>query len=160
MLAASGMSMEEIFLGQLGQFHRLALALCGDHYAAEQALAHAYERARDADYVKPGWHAHWMKHCLIKSCLESIATPKAEDSLGAPHWSDSLPAPFRIPLPRIIFVLRIWEGIPLMDVCRYISITRAHVETVLLDTWEQIQIRPECLTEFVTALTFQAGRRL
>jgi hypothetical protein len=158
MPVASGVSVDDIFFGQLCQFYRLALSLCGDKLTAEQTLMDAYERARAADHVQPGWHIRWVKHSIIRSCLDSIRTLQADETPGsshAPRWSDSLSIPFRAALPRILFVLRVWEGNSLADVCRYCSLSRAHAAAMLSETWMQIRTQPACLTEFATALIEQ-----
>ena len=149
MPVASDVCVDDIFSEHLSQFYRLALALCGDTLVAEQSLAEAYERARIADHVHPSWHVRWVKHCLIKSCFDSIRTRKPD---RASLWSDALPTPFRADLPRMLFVLRVWEGIALTDVCRYCSLPRANAEMVLLETWMQVRTRPACLTELAAAL--------
>jgi hypothetical protein len=108
--------------------------------------------------VQPGWHIRWVKHSIIRSCLDSIRPLQADETAGAPHapcWSDSLSIPFRAALPRILFVLRVWEGISLADVCRYCSLSRADAAAVLSETWMQIRTRPACLTEFASALIEQ-----
>ncbi len=151
MRVASDVSVEDIFLGHLSQFYRLALALCGDKLVAEQNLIDAYDRARIADHVQPGWHVRWVKHCLIRSCFDYMRTLETEEAGGSLHtsrWSNSL--------PRMLFVLRIWEGISLTDVCRYCSLPRANAEAVLSEIWMQVRTRPACLTEFAAALMLPA----
>ena len=159
MRVASDVSVEDIFLGHLSQFYRLALALCGDKLVAEQNLIDAYDRARIADHVQPGWHVRWVKHCLIRSCFDYMRTLETEEAGGSLHtsrWSNSLSLPFRADLPRMLFVLRIWEGISLTDVCRYCSLPRANAEAVLSEIWMQVRTRPACLTEFAAALMLPA----
>jgi hypothetical protein len=155
MPVASVVSVDDIFSGHLSQFYRLALALCGDRLVAEQSLVDAYKHAMIADHVQPGWHVRWVKHCLIRSCFDYIGALKAEeaaDSLHTSRWCDSLSSPFCADLPRMLFVLRVWEGISLADVCRYCSLPRANAEAVLSETWVQVRTRPACLTELAAAL--------
>jgi DNA-directed RNA polymerase specialized sigma24 family protein len=159
MPAAAGISVDDIFFKHMSQFYRLALSLCGNTLTAEQTLIDAYERARAADYVQPDWHIRWVKHCVIKSCLDftrTQQTAEADGSLSAPCWRDSLSPPFRATLPRILFVLRIWEGLSLADVCRYCAVSQTDATAVLLETWMQIRTRPACLTELATALLLPA----
>jgi len=160
MPVASVVSVDDIFFSRhLGQFYRLALALCGDRLVAEQSLVDAYQYARIADHVQPGWHVRWVKHCLIKSCFESVRARKVEEgagSTGSLRWSDALSSPFRADLPRILFVLRVWEGISLADVCRYCSLSRTKAEGVLSETWLQVRTRPACLTELAAAVMLPA----
>src|SRR5260370_8505652 len=54
MPVASGASVDDIFFGQLCQFYRLALSLCGDKLTAEQTLIDAYERVTPAAHAQPG----------------------------------------------------------------------------------------------------------
>jgi hypothetical protein len=155
MPVASDVCVDDIFSDHLSQFYRLALALSGDTLVAEQSLVDAYERARIADHVQSGWHVRWVKHCLIKSCFDSIRARKLDEaaaSRGISRWSDALSSPFRADLPRMLFVLRVWEAISLADVCRYCSLSRANAEAMLLETWMQVRTRPACLTELTAAL--------
>jgi DNA-directed RNA polymerase specialized sigma24 family protein len=155
MPAAAGISVEDIFFKHLSQFYRLALSLCGNRLTAEQTLIDAYERARVAGYIQPGWHIRWVKHCVIKSCLDFIQTQQTSETAGSfptPCWSDSLSPPFRVALPRILFVLRVWEGLSLADACRYCAVSRAEATDILLETWMQIRTQPAYLTELATAV--------
>src|SRR5260370_33979605 len=70
MPVASGASVDDIFFGQLCQFYRLALSLCGDKLTAEQTLIDAYERVTSADHVQPCSHIRWVKHYLIRAPLD------------------------------------------------------------------------------------------
>ena len=158
---ASDATVDEVFWQHLWDFYRLAVALCGDTVAAEKILVDTYERARVATYVKPNWHIRWVKHCLIAASVEHVRQLNAEASLGKAHdcrWSDSLPSPFRANFPRILFVLRIWEGISTADACRYCALSRTNAEAILMDTWTQIRSRPESLTEFAARLQFPLER--
>lgn len=152
----------EIFLEHLHEFHRLALALCGDYGNAEQAILNAHERATDTHYVRPGWHLCWMKHCIIQSCLEVMRAAKVEQrgrDGATPRWSDLLSAPFHSPLPRAVFVLRIWEGLSVVDVSRYCSLSQGRVQAILLEIWQEIRLRPSSVSEFVAALVAAQRQR-
>jgi hypothetical protein len=105
--------------------------------------------------VQPGWHVRWVKHCLIRSSLDFIRPLQTDETTGSLHtpcWSDSLSPPFSAALPRILFVLRVWEGLSLADVCRYCALSRAEAAAMLSETWMQIRTRPACLSELATAL--------
>ena len=158
---ASDATVDEVFWQHLWEFYRLAFVLCGDTVSAEKILVDTYERARVATYVKPNWHTRWVKHCLISASVEHVRRLNTEASLGKAHdtcWSDSLPAPFCANFPRILFVLRIWEGISTADACRYCALSRTNAEAILLDTWTQIRSRPESLAEFAARLQFPLER--
>jgi hypothetical protein len=157
MPTAAHVTVDEIFWQHLWEFYQLAFVLSGDTLSAEKILADTYERARAATYVEPDWHTRWVKHCLISASVEHIRTLNTEASSGKAQdtcWGDSLPAPFCANFPRILFVLRIWEGISTADTCRYCGLSRTNAEALLLDTWTQIRSHPECLTEFAARLQF------
>ena len=155
--AAAHATVDEVFWQNLWEFYRLAFVLSGDTLSAERILVDTYERARVATYVKPNWHTRWVKHCLISASVEHIRKLNTEASLGKVHetcWSDSLPAPFCANFLRILFVLRIWEGISTADACRYCGLSRTTAEALLLETWTQIRNSPESLVEFAARLQF------
>lgn len=161
MPTSAHVTVDEVFWRELWEFYRLAFVLSGDAVSAEKILVDTYERARVATYVKPNWHTRWVKHCLIAASVEHIRKLPTEAQNGRAHdscWSDSLPSPFCTNFPRILFVLRIWEGISTADVCRYCALTRTNAEAILLDTWTQIRSRPESLAEFSARLQFALER--
>lgn len=155
MTVAPEVCVDDVFFGELNRFHRLALALSGNADLAEKILVNVYERASEADQVRDGWHARWVKHCLIRSSIEFLRAQDPAIQIGAEHssaWSDSLPAPFRADMPRILFVLRVWEGLPFADVCRYCGLSRSEAAGIMVETWRQVNERPEWLEEFAAAL--------
>ena len=157
---ASDATVDEVFWQHLWEFYRLAFVLCGDSVSAEKILVDTYERARVATYVKPNWHIRWVKHCLISASVEHVrklGTEAPSSKATDYYWSDFLPAPFCANFPRILFVLRIWEGISTADACRYCGLSRKNAEALLLDTWTQIRSRPESLAEFAAKLQFPPG---
>lgn len=142
----------EIFSAIHRQLLGLALALSGDGALATEILWEVDGRGEEAFSQKAGPSAARLKRAVIEASLRRVRIFREE--LGPKpdwRWSQQLPSPFPSDLTRILFVLRIWEGLPASAVCRLCGILPEEAKTHFAKIFAAVNRDPDILYLFVSS---------
>jgi hypothetical protein len=139
-----------VFGNRYQELFRLALALSGDEELAAEIVRGVQNKVAAEACIGTEFSLLSLKQSIIEESIRRVQIFKEELSEKIDRrWTQQLPWPFHSDLARILFVLRIWEGLPVSAVCRYSGLLPEDVKALLAKIFESAHQDSDILYFFV-----------